>query len=372
MISAVTEQNLQIPFVDFKRRFAILADEISHEINHVLASGSYILGQYVEEFEHTVAQFLRCKYVLGVANGTDALILALKVLNIGQGDEVIVPVNSFVATAGAVAAVNAKPVFCDVERDLNIDVNKLDMLITKKTKAIIPVHLTGRPAKMDEILQIAKQYSLAVIEDAAQSIGATYKGQMTGTMGTLGCFSLHPLKNLHVYGDGGLIATNDDELYDKLKLMRNHGLIDRDTCKYWGLNSRLDSVQARIGMVGMRHLTAWNERRRQIAEKYQNELKHLLDVPIDQEECVSVYHNFVVLTESRNRLMRSLLEQGIETKIHYPIPLHLQPAAQGLDYKEGDFPMAEKLSRQMLSLPIFPELNDREVNKVIKIICALL
>lgn len=361
----VNEQKIQVPFVDFKRRFSLLSDEITKETNAVFASGSYILGDYVEEFERIVAAYLGCQYVIAVANGTDAIILALKVLNIGINDEVIVPVNSFVASAGAVVAVGATPVFCDVTEDLNIDVAQLEKCITKKTKAILPVHLTGRSANMDAVLQIANRYSLAVIEDAAQSIGATFKGKMTGTMGNMGCFSLHPLKNLHVYGDGGLITTNDEAVHKKLKLLRNHGLIDRDTCVSWGLNSRLDSVQAKIGSIGMRHLDQWTARRRQIAKLYRKSLHNLVKVPEETEEYYSVYHNFVTLTDRRNELMSFLKEQNIETKIHYPVPLHLQPAAVGLGYQRGDFPVAERLAQHMLSLPVYPELLDEEINRVI-------
>ncbi|OGT38012.1 MAG: cell wall biogenesis protein [Gammaproteobacteria bacterium RIFCSPHIGHO2_12_FULL_37_14] len=361
-------QNTVIPFVDFKRRYASLKMEVSMGVDDVLASGSYILGEVVEEFEHSLAQYLDCRHVLGVANGTDAIILALKVLKVGAGDEVIVPVNSFVATAGAVVAVNAKPVFCDVRDDLNIDVKSLEKLITKKTKAIIPVHLTGRPADMEAITKIANYHSLAVIEDAAQSIGAKCQGKMTGVIGDVGCFSLHPLKNLHVYGDGGVITTNNEDLYNQLKLIRNHGLLDRDTCIKWGLNSRLDSVQAKIALIGMKYLNKWNERRRETARLYQENLCDFVKVPVDNESDFSVYHNFVILTHERELLMHYLQERGIETKVHYPIPLHLQLAAADLGYRKGDFPVAERLAQQMLSLPVYPELTDDEVTRVIQTI----
>ena len=259
-------------------------------------------------------------------------------------------------------AVGAKPLLCDVKQDLNIDVDAAESLITKNTKAIIPVHLTGRPAEMDKIETLAKRHSLMVIEDAAQSIGARYKNQMTGSIGDVGCFSLHPLKNLRVYGDGGLVATNNEELYATMKLLRNHGLVNRDTCLRFGLNSRLDSIQAGIALAELPHLEKWNHHRRYMAGIYRERLKDVLEVPIDKTDEHAVYHNFVVLTDQRDSLMKFLLNKGVETKIHYPVPIHLQPAAASLGHKLGDFPVAEKLAMQMLSLPIYAELREDELN----------
>lgn len=354
-----------VPFIDLKRQYLQIKEEILSAIDNVLSSGNYILGNFVEDFEKKAAEYLECKYVLSVANGTDAIILVLKSNNIGPGDEVILPANSFVATAGAVAAVGARSILCDVSEDINIDVSKIEKLITNKTKAIIPVHLTGRPAEMDAILEIAKKNSLYVIEDAAQSIGARYKGKMTGAIGDAGCFSLHPLKNLHVYGDGGLITTNNEELYNDIKLTRNHGLINRDTCMKWGLNSRLDALQAKMAHIGLSYLESWNNQRRFTAECYQNKLNHVINVPMDKPYEHAVYHNFVVTTDKRDELMQFLLKKGIETKIHYPVPIHLQPAAASLGYKLGDFPTTEKMARQMMSLPIYTELQANERNFVI-------
>lgn len=355
----------KVPFIDLSRQYFSCREQILKAVDEVLSSGNYILGEVVETFEKKVATYLGCKYVLGVANGTDAIILVMKSFNIGPGDEVIVPVNSFLATAGAVVAVGATPVLCDVTDDLNIDTDKLSSLITNKTKAIIPVHLTGRPAEMDKIMEIAKHYSLYVIEDAAQSIGATYKGKMSGTIGHAGCFSLHPLKNLHVYGDGGLITTNDDALYQDLKILRNHGLINRDTCMKWGLNSRLDTIQAAIANIGLAHLDTWNNRRREIAGIYQKELGSLVEVPRDKPHEHAVYHNFVIQTNRRDALQQFLAERMIETKIHYPIQIHLQPAAKSLNYKLGDFPVAEKLASTMLSLPVYSDITQSEIGCVV-------
>lgn len=355
-----------VAFVNFKRRYNDLSAEINMAVQEVLASGAYILGPTVEAFEDAMAKYLGCKHAIGVANGTDALILALKAFEIGLGDEVIIPVNSFIASAGAVAAVGATPVFCDVNEDLNIDVSLLSSLITKNTKAIMPVHLTGRPAQMDVILDFARKNGLVVIEDAAQSIGAKYKNVMTGTIGEIGCFSLHPLKNLHAYGDAGLITTNDTALYNKINLLRNHGLRDRDTCVCWGLNSRIDAIQAAIAMVGLRYLPEWTRRRQLIASQYRRSLKSHISTPVDTADIESVYHNFVVLTEHRDKIMFSLEELGIETKIHYPVPLHMQPAASSLGYKKGSFKVAESLAQRMLSLPVYPELMDDEVLQIIE------
>jgi dTDP-4-amino-4,6-dideoxygalactose transaminase len=357
-----------VPFIDLKRQYVFLKDEILKTIDDIFSSGHYILGEAVENFEKKAAHYLECNYVLSVANGTDAIILALKSLNIGQGDEVILPTNSFIATAGAVAAIGAIPVLCDVQPDLNIDVNKIESLISKKTKAIIPVHLTGRPAEMDRIMGIAKEYSLFVIEDAAQSIGARYKNKMSGTIGDVGCFSLHPLKNLHIYGDGGLIATNNEEIYSEIKLLRNHGLVNRDTCLKWGLNSRLDALHAGIGTLGLQYIEKWNQQRRNSAKLYAEKLKYVIKVPVDNSNEYAVYHNFVVHTERRDELMRFLAENKVETKIHYPIPIHLQPAAKSLGYKLGDFPEAERQARQMMSLPIYSELREDEISYVIETI----
>lgn len=364
-MSAMTEK-LTVPFVDFKRRYALYRDELLSGIDEVFSSGNYVLGPYVEELESALSTYLKCPYVLGVNDGTMAIILALKALNIGPGDEVIVPVNSFVASAGAVAAVGATPVFCDVADDLNIDVNQIEKHITAKTKVIMPVHLTGRPADMNDIKKIAKTHQLFIIEDAAQSIGAKYCEQFTGTIGDIGCFSLHPLKNLHAYGDAGIITTRDKDLYRQIKLLRNHGLVDRDSCIRWGMNARIDAVQAKIVSIGLRYLDQWNTARRNTASLYQNALRGFIVVPMETEEQFSVYHNFVIQTDRRDDLMSYLRDNDIDTRVHYPVPLHLQPAARSLGYKMGDFPNAERFAEQMLSLPIFPEMLKSEVGYVTK------
>jgi dTDP-4-amino-4,6-dideoxygalactose transaminase len=368
MLASETQKKIttQVAFIDLKRQYLALRDEILNTVDTILSSGSYILGDVVEAFEKRMATYLGCRYVLAVANGTDAIILALKAMRVGPGDEVILPANSFIATAGAVAAVGATPVLCDVNEDLNIDVTKIEALITPHTKAIIPVHLTGRAAAMDEVMALGRQHSLFVIEDAAQSIGATYHGKMTGAIGDVGCFSLHPLKNLRVYGDGGLISVNDERLYQQMKALRNHGLINRDTCVQWGLNSRLDALQAGIANIGLNYIDQWNKQRRHTADFYRQHLQSYVTVPVDRAHEYAVYHNFVVLTDRRDELMQFLAAQKIETKIHYPIPIHLQPAAAALGYKIGDFPMADQLAKRMLSLPVYTEVTVEEVKRVIE------
>lgn len=364
-MSTTIQTKLTVPFVNFQKRYALQRAEILKGVDEVFSSGSYILGDVVESLEKRLSDYLNCPYVLTLANGTDAIILALKILNIGSGDEVIIPANSFIASAGAVVAVGATPIFCDVCEDLNIDVTQIAKHITQKTKAIMPVHLTGRPADMNTIMKIASAHHLFVIEDAAQSIGATIDRKQTGTIGDFGCFSLHPLKNLHAYGDAGIIATNNKEYYEKIKLLRNHGLSDRDTCQTWGLNSRLDSVQAKIVMLGLDHLDQWNAQRRQNALRYQIALKDFVTVPVESNNIFSVYHNFVILTEERDLLAQFLKEKGIDTRVHYPIPIHLQPAAKNLQYKMGDFPVTERLAKKMLSLPIYPELSEKSTKYII-------
>lgn len=365
-MSNAIDTKITVPFVDFKKRYATYREEIMRAVDEVFSSGNYILGDAVQTLESQLATYLNCPYVVTVANGTDSLILSLKILGIGANDEVIIPVNSFIASAGAVSAVGAKPVFCDVTEDLNIDVNQIEKHITKKTKAILPVHLNGRPTNMQVILDIAKKYALFVIEDAAQSIGAKIDGKMTGTIGDFGSFSLHPLKNLHAYGDGGFVTTHSKEHYEKLKILRNHGLINRDICQEWGLNSRLDTIQAKIVLLGLKYLDSWNSKRRKNALFYQENLKKYVKVPADTDNIYSVYHNFVILSDHRDKLANFLKENGIDTRVHYPIPLHLQPAAQLLGYKMGDFPVAESLSKTMISLPIYAEISDSMLQNIIQ------
>jgi dTDP-4-amino-4,6-dideoxygalactose transaminase len=359
---------VNVPYVNFKLQFAELRHEILGAITPILEDGDFVLGKAVAQFEKDFSPYCNCKYVVGVASGTDALFLSMKALGIGPGDEVITPTNSFLATAASIIATGAKPVFVDVREDYNIDPALIEKAITRRTKAILPVHLTGRPADMEPIMMIAKKHKLFVIEDAAQAVGAKYKGKRVGSFGDAAGFSLHPLKNLNIAGDGGIITTNSESLHKKVMLLRNHGLKNRDECECWGFNSRLDSIQAAIADVKLKHLEKWTERIREIAELYRKGLKGIkgvLSIPVDKPFEESVYHTFIIQCEKRDELQRYLLEKGIGTKIHYPIPIHLQKAAEGLGYKEGDFPVAEEQAKRILSLPIYPELTEEQIKAVI-------
>lgn len=358
----------KVSFVNLGIQYEHLRSAILDKFESLSMRGQYILGEEVEKFESSFADYCQAKYALGVANATDALFLALKALSIGPGDEVITAPNSFLASAGAISAAGARVTFCDVGADYNLDATQLEKAITSRTKAIMPVHLTGLPADMDPIMEIARRHGLPVVEDCAQSVGAEYKGQRVGSIGAIGCFSLHPLKNLHVHGDGGVMTVNDQGLYERLKLLRNHGLKNRDECEMWGYNSRLDSIQAAIANVKMVHLDEWTRRYREIAMMYWKGLGEFVQVPVMPEGRAGVYHNFVIMVPQRSQLQEFLMENGIETKIHYPIPIHLQKPARAMGFKEGDFPVAEAQSKKILSLPIYPELTNTEVELVISTI----
>jgi dTDP-4-amino-4,6-dideoxygalactose transaminase len=364
----MTMVDIKVKFVDLGLEYKSLKDEILKKFDELSSKGQYVLGTEGEKFEKSFAEFCGVKHAIGVANGTDALFLSMKALGIGHGDEVITAANSFIASAGSIAQIGARPVFVDVLEDYNMNPELLEKTITKKTKAIMPVHLTGRPADMDAIMAIAKKHKLFVIEDAAQAVGAKYRGKRVGSFGNTGCFSLHPLKNLHVHGDGGVITTNDTALYEKLLKMRNHGLKNRDECDFFAYNSRLDEIQAGILNIKLPHLDKWNARYWAIARKYQaalTALKDFIQVPTDKSFEEPVYHRFIIQCERRDELQKYLLENGIDTKVHYPIPLHLQKAAEHLGYKEGDFPVAEKQAKKILSLPGYPALKDEQVEMVI-------
>lgn len=355
---------MKVPFVNLAAQCEPLKSEFSQALDRVCASGAYILGKEVEQFEQSLADVCQTKFVVTVANGTDALVLALKVLDIGPGDEVITAPNSFIASAGAIAAVGAEIRFADVLSDYNISPAAIEAAITEKTKAIIPVHLTGNPVDMDAIDQIAKRHNLKVIEDAAQAIDAQYKGRKVGSLGDLACFSLHPLKNFHLMGDAGFISTDDPSLAKRLLRLRNHGLINRDESVEWGLNSRLDALQAAWGNIKLPYLPQWTERFRQIARQYTAQLTGVVECPRVRKDDQAVFHNYVIQVENRTQLMAYLADNGIESKIHYPIPLHMMQAAKGLGYGKGSFPCVEEQSKRIMSLPIYPELTDEQVSYV--------
>jgi dTDP-4-amino-4,6-dideoxygalactose transaminase len=355
---------MRVPFVNLAAQFSELEDQFIEALKKAGRSGAYILGDEVEKFERGLAKICQTKYAVSVANGTDALVLVLKAWGIGTGDEVITAPNSFIASAGAISAVGGKPVFADVGADFNIDPAQIEKQITRYSKAIIPVHLTGNPANMDAINAIARQHGLKVLEDAAQAIGAMYKGRAVGSLGDAAAFSLHPLKNLHLMGDAGFISTNDADLYHRLLQLRNHGLVNRDESFQWGMNSRLDALQASFGNIKLPHFERWTSRFKEIACRYRNKLDGIVQCPEVSSESEAVYHNFVIQVADRAALMAHLAAKSIETKIHYPIPLHLMTCSKDLNYHHGDFPVTEFQSQRIMSLPIYPELTDDQVDYV--------
>jgi dTDP-4-amino-4,6-dideoxygalactose transaminase len=340
-------------------------DQLFDAISQVLKSGIFILGQWVEQFESSFAHYHKIEHAVGVGSGTDALILALKALEIKPGDEIITVPNSFISTAAAIVHVGAKVVFVDVNDQQNMDPRCLEAAINKKTRAIIPVHLNGKPAPMTEIMQIANTRELPVIEDCSQAIGASYRGQPVGTFGKMGCFSLHPLKNLGAFGDAGIVITSDKKLADKIKPLRNHGLIDRDTCSEWGYNSRLDALQAAILAVKLKHIDEVIKKKRQLAQAYFEELQDVpILLPVEKEGEICAWYTFVIRTESRDELQKFLKNNGVEALVHYPVPIHLQPAAKELHYQAGSFPVCESQARRILSLPIRPDLGNKDIRQI--------
>lgn len=356
----------KIPYVDIAGQHRSIKPQLLKAVEAVIDHGKFILGPEVEELEKRFAKFCGTSYAVGVNSGTDALILSLRALEIGSGDEVITVPNSFISTASAVILVGAKPVFVDVRDDYNIDPVKIQEAISARTKAIIPVHLTGRPCEMNPILEIAKKHHLHVIEDAAQAVGAEYRDKKVGSFGLLGCFSLHPLKTLNACGDGGIITTNNGKLFGTLKMLRNIGLQNRNDCTVWSGNSRLDTLQAAVVLAKLHHLDQWTEKRREHARFYREALTHVSQIQCPQnnsdEKCV--YHTFVIQADDRDKLKVYLADRGIETAIHYPIPIHLQSVAGSLNFKRGAFPMAEAQAERILSLPIYPELQKSDLKYI--------
>ncbi len=356
---------MEVKYLNLHGQFDV--DAILADIREELKSCRFILGPAVKEFEISFADVCRTTYALGLNSGTDALFLALKALNIGQGDEVITVPNSFIATAAIIAAAGAKPVFVDIDEEYNMDVKLIEGAITKRTKALIPVHLTGNPADMPKIMSIARKHNLFVIEDACQSVGATVDGKQTGSFGEFGCFSLHPLKNLNVWGDGGMITMNSSELYEKMLLFRNHGLKNRNEVEFLAYNSRLDTIQAIVGKHVIKKLPVVTEKRIENARKYDERLSDISEhvtTPKKKKNVKHVFHVYIIRAKKRDELARFLEKNGIETKIHYPIPIHLQKGCEHLGYKQGDFPVCEAHSRAIISLPIHQLLTVGEIDYV--------
>ncbi len=356
---------MKIPSFESSRQDTLLADELVEAFQKVLQHGKYILGEEVQEFETRIAHYLGVDFAFGVANGSDALVLALQALEIGAGDEVIVPAFTFFATAGAVSRVGATPVFVDVTSDYNLNPQAVKQKITSKTKAIIPVHLFGLPASMGELMKLASEYNLAVIEDAAQAIGSTYEVDPVGTLGELGCFSFFPTKNLGALGDAGLVVTNRADLAEKIKILRVHGAKQKYHHELLGFNSRLDTLQAAFLNVKLTHLNGWIAARRKIAKRYYTALIDCQEIGLPEDYEGHTYNQFTITTAKRNELRDFLEKAGISTTIYYPLTLPEQPVFAGLGYRQGDFPVSEKLTKTVLSLPIYPELTETEQNYIV-------
>jgi dTDP-4-amino-4,6-dideoxygalactose transaminase len=357
----------QIPFVDLAAQQGALKEEILQAVQKVITDCNFILGHQVTAFEEAFASFAGAQHAISVSDGLSALKLALVAFGIGQGDEVIVPANTFIATALAVVQAGATPVFVDCEADTyNIDVRLIEGALTAKTKAILPVHLTGQAADLDPILQLAKERGLAVIEDAAQAHGTQYKGRSCGSIGAAGCFSFYPAKNLGGCGDGGMVITNDAALAERLRRLRNYGQRVKYEHQEKGENSRLDTLQAAILQVKLPHLQSWNDARALHAQAYRERLTGIGDLQLQKVSPFSthIYHLFIIETAYRDALQQHLEAGGIQTVIHYPKPIHLQEAFQDLGYGIGDFPVAEQLAKRMLSLPMFPELTLSQIERV--------
>lgn len=359
---------MQIPLVDLKRQYKSLKKEVNQAFQKTASSASFIKGPALEEFENEFAKFIGVKHCIGVASGTDALEISLRALGIGKGDEVILPANTFVATAYAITYTGAKPVLVDIDpKTYNINVSQIENKINKRTKVIIPVHLYGQPAQMNKVLMIAKNHKLAVVEDACQAHGALFNKKRVGSLGTLAAFSFYPGKNLGAYGDGGAIMTNSKKLAERIIKMREYG-----GNKYFydeiGFNSRLDALQASILSIKLKYLDKWNKKRGQAARYYNKLFSNRIPqvtTPSETKEVNPVYHLYVIRAPMRDNLIQYLSTKGISTGVHYPIPLHLQKSLKDLGYKKGDFPVTEKASTEILSLPIFPGITHSQQNYVV-------
>jgi dTDP-4-amino-4,6-dideoxygalactose transaminase len=360
---------MKISFLDLSQQYREIKKDLDASFKKIMQRGDFILGKEVALFEQEFAKYCNRKFAVGVNSGTDALFLGLLSLGVGSGDEVIVPVFTYIASALAVSYTGAKPVFVDIDKDTyNIDVNKIEKAITKNTKAIIPVHLYGQVADMQPILDIAKRYNLKVVEDAAQAHGAKYKISRTkwrvvGSIGDIGCFSFYPTKNLGAFGDGGMVVTDNEATYKKLLMLRDYGRRSRYEHVTLGYNSRLDTVQAAVLRAKLKHLDKWNTLRRQNAQLYLKELENIKGIilPMEAPYSYHVYHIFAIRVKNKDEVINKLAKKGISVLMHYPIPLHLQEVYKDLGYKKGDFPVAEKVAEEIISLPMYPYLKEAQI-----------
>jgi len=365
---------MQVPLLDLKAQYAAIKNDISEAVEEVLESQQCIGGPKVAELEEAIAAVSDCKYAVGVSSGTDSILSCLMSLDVQPGDEIITTPFTFFATAGCIARIGARAVFVDIDdKTYNTNPELIEAAITKKTKAIIPVHLFGQMSDMDPIMEIANRHNLAVIEDAAQSITSTYKGKKAGSIGMAGCFSFFPSKNLGGAGDGGMVVTNDEELCNRIKIMRNHGETSRYHHKFVGGNFRLDAIQAAVLLAKLGHLDEWSEWRRRNAAYYNKKFAGtVVKTPYISPDCVSIYNQYVIRVPKRDELVAHLQERGIGCAIYYPRPMHLQECFEYLGYKEGDFPEAETAAKEVLAIPIYPDLTDEMKDRVAETILTFL
>ncbi|MBM7714953.1 dTDP-4-amino-4,6-dideoxygalactose transaminase [Bacillus thermophilus] len=362
---------MKIPMLDLSEQYSKLREEMIQALDEVMTSSKFILGSNVKQIEEAIANYSNVKHGIGVANGSDALHISLQACGVSEGDEVITTPFTFFATAGAIARCGAKPVFVDIDpTTYNIDPEQIESAITTKTKAILPVHLYGQSADMDPIIGIAKKHGLYIVEDAAQAIGARYRGKMVGEMGNAACFSFFPTKNLGAYGDAGMIVTNDDVIAENCRVLRVHGSKPKYYHHVLGYNSRLDELQAAVLNVKFKHLNTWVDNRRNAASNYtsmiQKEFGELIDTPVEAGGNFHVYHQYTIRVPERDTFQSYLKENGVASMIYYPVPLHLQPVFQELGLKEGDFPESEKAAKEAISLPMFPEIKEEQQKYVIE------
>lgn len=357
---------MQIKYVDLSRQWQKEKKLLLPRIVKVLENGNYIGGHQISNFEKNIAKLCNVRYAIAFNSGTDALVMGLKLLGVKRGDEVITPPNSFISSTSSIWHIGAKPVFVDTKEDLTINENLIEKYITKKTKAIMPVHLTGKICNMNIILNISKKYNIPIIEDAAQSIGSIYQNKLSGSFGEVGCFSAHPLKNLNACGDAGFLVTNNKSFYEKAKILRNHGLENRNVVKNFGYISRLDTIQAEILNFRISNLKKIIFQRRKNAKFYIDNINSTFySLPTEENNEFNSYHTFIIKCKKRDKLKKFLKKNKIETAIHYPIPIHLQPASKYLGYKKGDFIITEKTCNEILTLPIHQYLKKSELKKVV-------
>jgi len=366
------EEKVSVPMIDLKIQYNSLRKEIENTLRDIMESGHFVLGAHVKELEKKVAEYHGVKYAVSLASGTDALHLCLRALDIKKGDEVITTPFTFIAAAEAIVYVGATPVFADIdEHTLNIDPSKIKEKITSKTRAIIPVHLFGYPADMEAIMDIAGENNLKVIEDCAQSFGAIYQDNAVGSIGDAGCFSFYPSKNLGAYGDGGMMITDNPEIYERVSLLRNHGSTESYRHGFIGYNSRLDEIQAAILNIKLKYIDTYNRKRRELAQQYSAVIKNAggsIHCPLEKPGIVPVYHQYTIRSPGRAAIQKALKDNSISSVIYYPLPLHLQEAFKYLGYGENDFPASETASKEVVSLPMYPELEPETVRFIAEIV----